>query len=474
MNTQQQLKKIKATPPPTGQDLTKKSLEKLPPYDLEAEQAVLGAILLDNQAIFTALEFMEPDDFHRKSHQKIFEAMLMLIDERTSEADLLTLRDELERRDQLTDIGGPAFLASLVDQVPTAANIEYHAKLIHEKAIIQQLFNNSIEIASRCLDDSEPAGELLENAEQKIFAIADKRIKQGFISISPVIDESVDYLEEICKKGNRIIGVPTGFQDLDNQTAGLHPSELIILAGRPSMGKTSLCLGIADYVSITQKLPSGLFSLEMSQRELGLRLLSLRTRIDLHKIRTGRLIDEDWDHIFDAQQLIRSAPFYIDDTPALQLLELRAKARRLKREKDIQLLLIDYLTLIRPNQRYDSEYREVTEISRSLKALAKELDMPILVLSQLNRDCEKRADKRPQLSDLRASGAIEQDADVVLFIYRPEVYGIEGTEGLAEIIIGKQRNGPTGSVQLAFLKEYTRFENLETMREETEEPEQVF
>jgi len=346
--------------------------------------------------------------------------------------------------------------------VPTAANIESHAKVVHEKAILRNLLNASVEIATRCYDEMELAGEVLESAEQKVFSIADSHIKQGFVAVGPIIDESVDYLDDICHRDGSVIGVSTGFLEVDAMTSGLQPSDLIILAGRPSMGKSSMAFQFAHYGSVKQGIPTGIFSIEMSKRQIGLRLLSLDAKIDLYRIRSGLLNDDEWQRVVLAQQRIRNAPLYIDDTPAIQLLELRAKARRLKREKEIQLLLIDYLTLIRVNQRFDNENREVTEISRSLKALAKELNIPVVALSQLNRDCEKRADKRPQLSDLRSSGSIEQDADVVLFIYRPEVYGIEGSEGLAEIIIGKQRNGPVGVIQLAFTKEHTRFENLET------------
>jgi replicative DNA helicase len=441
--------------------LTKKSLEKLPPYNLEAEQAVLGAILLDNTAIHKSLEIFDPDDFYRKSHHKIFNAMLELMD-RGDAVDLLLLRDELERRRELDEVGGPAYLAALVDQVPTAANIEFHAKVVHEKAIARNLLNASIEIATRCYDDSEDVNDILGDAEQKIFSIAEGKIKQGFTALDEIVKKGYEHIEELAERKSLVTGVPTGFLELDYMTSGLQSSDLIIVAARPAMGKTSLCLNMAQHIGVREQSPTAIFSLEMSKEQLGIRLLCAESRLNSHNVRIGKLYDEDWERLAHASEVLSKAPIYIDDTPALSILDMRAKAKRLKLEKDLRIIIVDYLQLMQSRFRHENRQQEITEISRSLKALAKELDVPVIALSQLSRAVEQRTDKRPQLSDLRESGAIEQDADVVMFIYRPEVYGIDGAEGLAEIIIGKQRNGPVGSVQLAFIKEYTRFENLET------------
>jgi replicative DNA helicase len=440
--------------------LTKKSLEKLPPYNLEAEQAVLGAILLDNTAIHKALEVFDSDDFYRKSHQKIFNAMLELID-RSDAVDLLLLRDELERRRELEEIGGPAYLAALVDQVPTAANIEFHARVVHEKAIARNLLNASIEIATRCYDDSEDVNDILEDAEQKIFSISEGKIKQGFTTLEEIVRRGFEHIEELAERKSWVTGVPTGFVDLDYMTSGLQPSDLIIIAARPAMGKTSLCLNMAQYIGVRAQIPTAIFSLEMSKEQLGIRLLCAESRLDSHNVRIGKLGDEDWQRLAHASEILSKAPIYIDDTPALSILDMRAKAKRLKLERDLGIVIVDYLQLMQARFRHENRQQEITEISRSLKALAKELNVPVVALSQLSRAVEQRTDKRPQLSDLRESGAIEQDADVVMFIYRPDVYFEDAPEGTAEIIIGKQRNGPIGIVQLAFIKQYTRFENLE-------------
>jgi replicative DNA helicase len=447
--------------------LAKKSLEKLPPYNIEAEQAVLGAILLDNPAVHKALEIFDPEDFYRKSHYKIFDAMLALLD-RGDVVDLLVLRDELDRRRELDEIGGPAYLAALVDQVPTAANIEFHAKIVHEKAIARSLLNASIEIATRCYDDSESVDDILADAEQKIFSISEGKIKRGFTPLSEIVEQGYKRIEELAERKSLVTGVPTGFIELDHITSGLQPSDLIIIAARPSMGKTSLCLNIAQYVGVKEQIPTAVFSLEMSKEQLGVRLLCAEARLNSQNVRIGNIEGDDWDRLAHAVAILSNAPIFIDDTPAITILEMRAKAKRLMLEKGLGMVIVDYLQLMQTRTRHENRQQEITEISRSLKALAKEMNVPVVALSQLSRAVEQRTDKRPQLSDLRESGAIEQDADVVMFIYRPEIYGIEGTDGLAELIIGKQRNGPVGSMQLAFVKEYTRFENLETHRQPEE------
>lgn len=453
--------------------LTKKSLEKLPPFDLETEQAVLGAILLDNTAIFKALEIFDPSDFYRPSHQKIFEAMLRL-NERGDVIDLLLLRDELERRHELEDVGGPAYLVSLVDAVPTAANIEFHARIVHEKAIARKLLTASIEIATRCYDNAEDVNDILEDAEQKVFEISEGRIKQGFTPLSEIVKDGFEKIEELSVRKSLVTGVPTGFVELDEMTSGLQPSDLIVVAARPSMGKTSLCLNIAQHIGVHEKKPTAIFSLEMSKEQLGIRLLCAEARLNSHDVRIGNIQDDDWERLAHASEILSQAPIYIDDTPALSILEMRAKAKRLKMEKGLEAVIVDYLQLMQPRVRRENRQQEITEISRSLKTLAKELHVPVIALSQLSRAVEQRTDKRPQLSDLRESGAIEQDADVVMFIYRPDVYFNDAPEGVAEIIIGKQRNGPIGTIQLAFIKEYTRFENLDAHHYPAEEGGGVF
>ncbi len=441
--------------------LTKKSLEKLPPFNLDAEQAVLGAILLNNQSIFKALEIFHPADFYRSSHHKIFKAMLDL-NERGDEIDLLVLRNELERRGELEEVGGPAFLAGLVDVVPTSANIEFHARIVHEKAIARRLLNASIEIATRCYDDSEDVIGILEEAEQKIFEISEGQIKQAFSPLSEIVQSGFEKIVQLAEQKSLVTGVATGFVELDKLTSGLQPSDLIILAARPAMGKTSFCLNIAQHIGVKEQVSTAIFSLEMSKEQLGIRLLCGQARLDSHNVRIGNLQEDDWERLTHAAEVLSKAPIYIDDTPALSILEMRAKAKRLKMEKNLGVIMVDYLQLMQPRSPRENRQQEITEISRSLKTLAKELHVPVIALSQLSRAVEQRTDRRPQLSDLRESGAIEQDADIVMFIYRPDVYFDDAPEGMAEIIIGKHRNGPIGTVPLAFIKQYTKFENLES------------
>ena len=461
METPPKRKKKPAENAQTMEDLTKKSLQKLPPFNLEAEQAVLGAILLDNNALFKALEIFHPTDFYRASHKKIFEAMLTL-NERGDVIDLLLLRDELERGSHLEQIGGAAYLMSLVDAVPTAANVEFHARIVHEKSLARRLLNSSIEIATRCYDDSEDATSILEAAEQKIFEISEGQIKQAFTPLSVIVQDGYQKIEELAEKKSLVTGVPTGFIELDRMTSGFQPSDLIILAARPAMGKTSFCLNIAQHIGVKEQIPTAVFSLEMSKEQLGIRLLCGESRLDSQRVRIGDLEADDWERLTHASEILSKAPIYIDDTPAISILEMRAKSKRLKMEKGLGVVMVDYLQLMQPRTPRENRQQEITEISRSLKQLAKELHVPVIALSQLSRAVEQRNDRKPQLSDLRESGAIEQDADIVMFIYRPEVYFDDAPEGIAELIIGKQRNGPVGSVELAFIKQYTRFENLET------------
>jgi replicative DNA helicase len=449
--------------------VSKKTFEKLPPHDIDAEQSVLGAILIDNEALYKALELLRPEDFYHLPYSKVFACMLAL-SEQDEIIDFLTLKSELERRGQLEDVGGPPAIAALVDIVPTAVNVEFHARIVHEKSIARRLLNASLQITARCYSDSEEVDQLLEDAERLIFDISETRVREGFSPLKTVIKDSFKTIENLYDKKGFITGIPTGFIELDRLTSGLQSSDLIIIAGRPSMGKSSFCLNIAQHVGVKERISTAIFSLEMSKEQLGIRLLCSEARVDSHRVRTGYVAREDWPRLSAAAETLSAAPIFIDDTPAMSVLEMRAKSRRLKAEYGLGLLVVDYLQLMRSTRRHENRQQEVTEISRSLKALAKELNVPVIALSQLSRAVESRSDRKPQLSDLRESGSIEQDSDVVLFIYRPDAYDSEEQEGIAEIIIGKQRNGPVGMVQLAFIKEYTRFENLETSHQGSGQP----
>jgi replicative DNA helicase len=432
-----------------------------PPFNLDAERAVLGAVLVQNASLYAALELFDPEDFYRLNHRKIFEAMLTCLEQQGA-VDLLVLRDELERRKQLEEIGGPAYLAELVDQVPSAANITFHAGIVHEKAISRRLMNASIQIACRCHDDQEPASVILEDAQNMIFNVAQGHVKQGFVSSGVLVKQSFELLEELAEKKQVVTGVPTGYTEIDYLTTGLQPSDLIILAARPSMGKTALALCVGRYTGAKHQIPTAIFSLEMSKEQVGMRLLCSEAKVNYRKLIAGQVQEGDWERLAYAAEVLAKAAIHIDDTPALNILEMRAKAKQLKMKHGLGLVIVDYLQLMTTRRRQENKQQEVTEISRSLKALAKELNVPVLALSQLSRACETRTDKRPILSDLRESGAIEQDADVVMCIYRDEVYYPETPDkGLAEILFRKQRNGEIGTAYLSYLKEYTRFENLE-------------
>jgi replicative DNA helicase len=433
------------------------SLEKLPPQNLDAEQSVLGAILLDNHALNRALELLSPDDFYKEAHRRIFQAILDLY-ERNEAIDLVTLTETLRRRNDLEGVGGSAYLTELVNAVPTAANISHHAKIVHEKSLVRQLIRTTTEIATRGYESTERIEELLDYAEQRIFGIADAKMQPTFHHVREVVKESFELIERRYEQKENVTGVPTGFAELDDLTAGLHPGDLIIIAGRPGMGKTALALNIAQHAAIDKHKPVAVFSLEMAREQLVIRMLCAEARVDAHKLRSGYLGAADWPKLTAAAGRIADAPIFIDDTAALTVLELRAKARRLKRDQGLQMVIVDYLQLMRGRGEADTREQEISEISRSLKALAKEMRVPVIALSQLSRAVESRTERRPQLSDLRESGAIEQDADLVMFVYRPEVYGqTDENRNMAKIIVSKQRNGPTGDVDLVFLKEYTRF-----------------
>ncbi|HLB95091.1 MAG TPA: replicative DNA helicase [Nitrospiria bacterium] len=448
-------------------------ISKLPPQNVEAEQSVLGAILLDNNALNKALEILNPDDFYKEAHKRIFKTILDL-NERNETIDLITLTDYLKGRNELEQIGGASYLTSLVNSVPTAANVRQHSKIIHEKALLRNLINVATEIVTQGYEGSGRVEDLLDQAESSIFGISERKIRPSFVPLKEIVKGSFETIERLYERKERVTGVPTGFTDLDEITSGLQPSDLIVIAGRPSMGKTSLALGIAQYAGIEKRLTTAVFSLEMSKEQLVMRMLCSEGRVDAHKLRSGYLGRADWPKLTTAAGRLTEAPIFIDDSPALSVLEMRAKARRLKAERGLDLIIVDYLQLMRGRGEADTREQEISEISRSLKALAKELHLPVVALSQLSRAVESRTDRRPVLADLRESGAIEQDADVVIFIYRDEIYRqTDENKGLADIMISKQRNGPVGIRKMAFIDRYTRFENLERGHEHEEEASRV-
>jgi replicative DNA helicase len=438
------------------------SLHRLPPQNLDAEQSILGGILLDNQALNSALEILEHRDFYSESHRKIYAAILDLF-ERNEPCDLITLSNILKDKKQLDQVGGMAYLASLVDNVPSAANVVYYAKIVKEKAILRRLIGAATEILTKSYNTGADIDEVLDEAEHVIFEISENKIRPAFFPLKSIIKDSFKTIEKLYERKELITGVPTGFEKIDDLTSGLQKSDLIIVAGRPSMGKTAFALNIAQYAATEGGIPVAIFSLEMSKEQLALRMLSTAAKVDSQRLRKGFLGETDWPKLTTAAGRLSEALIFIDDTPAITALEMKAKARRLKAESGLGLIILDYLQLMRGGTYKDSREQEISEISRSLKALAKELSVPVIALSQLNRKVEDRTNRRPHMADLRESGAIEQDADVIAFIYRDEVYNKSEDnpeKGLAEIIIGKQRNGPTGMVKLAFLEKYTCFENL--------------
>jgi replicative DNA helicase len=440
---------------------------RVPPQSVDAEESVLGAILLDNSAIDRVTGVLQPDDFYRESHRKIYRAMQALAD-RSEPADLVTLGEVLRGRGELTDVGGAAYLAELAERVPTAANVAYYAKLVRDKAVLRNLITTATSIAERGYAGQE-VKELLDRAEQEIFALSDREVRPAFVRLDGLLNSTFDTIERLFENKQAVTGVTTGFADLDRLTAGLQPSDLVIVAGRPSMGKTALCMNIAENAALKADAGVAIFSLEMSKEQLAMRMLCSQAHVDLKRVRTGHLNDAEFGELAKAAANLSEAKIFIDDTPALTVLELRAKARRLSRDPtaNLKLVIVDYLQLMRSSEGKDSREQEISEISRSLKALAKELHLPVLALSQLNRQVENRHPPKPRLADLRESGAIEQDADVIAFIYREEVYDEDTPrKGIAEIIVAKQRNGPLGNVDLAVLREYPRFENYAMAPEE--------
>ena len=434
--------------------------EKALPHNLEAERSILGAILIRNDAFNVAAELIDADDFYRDAHRRVFDKMVDL-NERGQAIDLVTLRDELSRSGDLDPVGGPAYISSLADGVPRSTNVEYYARIVKERATLRNLIAAAIRIQGDAYAAREDASVVLDRAEQEIFSIAEGRINSGFVPLSELAEAGFGTIERLQTVQSAVTGVPTGFADIDEMTAGLQPADLVIVAARPSMGKTAFALNIGAHVGTGGERTVGVFSLEMSKEQLFLRMLTSAAQIDSHRFRTGLLTEADYGRLSDAMSSLADARVYIDDTPSLGVLEMRAKSRRLKAEHGLDLVVIDYLQLMQGRGRFENRNQEIASISRSLKALAKELDVPVVALSQLSRAPESRGDKRPQLSDLRESGALEQDADVVMFIFREDMYEeTPENENVAEIIIGKQRNGPTGTVKLAFLKQQTRFVDL--------------
>ena len=443
------------------------SLEKTLPHSTEAERAVLGAILLDNDILDQAAEMLKSDDFYVEGHRTVFSTMLALATS-SKAIDSLTLREELQRSDSLEAVGGVVYIASLLDGVPRISNVEHYANIIREKSLLRRLVHSANEILVRSFSDEEDPGHLLEAAEKAIFEIGQEKIRGGFVELPEILAATYKHIEALHDRKELVTGLPTGFTELDQLLSGLQPSDLIIIAARPGLGKTSLALNIAQHLAVRENKVAGVFSLEMSAHQLGMRLLCSEARVDSHKMRSGYLSKEDWKALAKATSRLSQVQMFIDDTPGITILEMRSKARRLKAQHGLDLLIVDYLQLMSGvtsgRSRAENRQQEISTISRSLKGLAKELDLPLIAISQLSRAPEqRRGDHRPQLSDLRESGSIEQDADVVLFIYRQDFYkreeDLDEEDSYAQIIIGKQRNGPVGTVKLAFVDQWTRFEN---------------
>lgn len=437
---------------------------KIPPYSITAEQSVIGALMLDKQSWDKVADFLIEDDFYRRDHQLIYRAIKILA-EKQSPLDVITLSETLEQLGWLEECGGLAYVATLAKETPSAANIVAYAEIVREKSVLRQLITSGSDIADLAFyPQGRQTIELIESAEQKVFHIADqyRRKGTGFSPIKPLLAKAIDRIEMLFQKEGHITGASTGFNDFDDLTSGMQPSDLVIVAGRPSMGKTTFAMNIAEHVAIKEQVPVAVFSMEMPGEQLAMRMISSLGRIDQHRVRTGKLEDDEWPRMTSAINILAETKLYIDDTPAMTPTEVRARCRRLARENDgkLGLVVLDYLQLMQ-SPGSESRVNEISDISRSLKALAKELNVPVIALSQLNRSLEQRPNKRPIMSDLRESGAIEQDADVIVFIYRDEVYNKDTTDkGTAEIIIAKQRNGPIGTTRLTFLGQYTRFENF--------------
>ena len=439
--------------------------ERTLPHNLEAERSVLGTILVHNDAFNVAAELIDSKDFFRDAHRRVFDTMVDL-NERGQAIDLVTLKDELARSGHLEEVGGAAYIAALADGVPRSTNVEHYARIVKERATLRNLIGSANKIVGMAYRAEQDADTLLDQAEQEIFAIAEDRIHTGFVPLKDLVQDGFSTIEKLQEQKGLVTGIPSGFSDIDKLTSGFQPADLVLVAGRPSMGKTSFVLNIAQYVGLKTDRSVGFFSLEMSKEQLFIRMLTAEAEIDAQRFRGGYLSEQDYGKISTVLGRLSEAKVFIDDSFGMGVLEMRAKARRLKAEHGLDLLVVDYLQLMQGRGRFDNRNQELAAISRSLKSLAKELDVPVVALSQLSRAPESRSDRRPQLSDLRESGALEQDADVVMFIFREEHYDpTPENENLAELIIGKQRNGPTGTVKLAFIKQHTRFKNLSPVQE---------
>lgn len=441
-------------------DRSAEELQKVPPQQIEAEQSLLGGILIESQGLPAALEVLRGEEFYRDAHRTIFQAFQELF-QRTEPIDLITTTEYLTEKNQLDKVGGATYLASLTEMVPSAANVAAYARIIHDKALLRKLIQTANEITALCYGGGKNVEEILDQTEAAIFAVTESRIRTSYSPLKDIVKKSIENIERFQEYREMVTGVASHYTDLDKLTAGFQPSDLIIIAARPSMGKTALALSIARNVAMVGGIPVGVFSLEMSKEQLAMRLLCAEARVDSHKIRTGFLSQQECVKMLNAAGKFMDTPMYIDDTPAISVLELRAKARRMKADRGLGLVVVDYLQLMQGRQGVERREQEISDISRSLKGLAKELNVPVIALSQLNRKVEERNQKRPLLSDLRESGAIEQDADVIAFIYRDEVYNKDSPDkGIAEIEISKHRNGPIGRVKLKYIDTYTRFENL--------------
>lgn len=442
--------------------------ERIPPQNLEAEQSVLGSMIIERDAVYIAAELLAERDFYRTAHQKIFEAIIAL-SEKGEPVDLVTLSDELQRRRCLDEVGGISYLGALAGAVPTAANVRYYAQIVHEKAVLRSLIHTATGIVSRCYEGPPDVEEFLDEAEQQVFQIGRQGTHQGFSTMKDVLVQAWDRIEQLFDNKKGVTGLPTGFTDLDHMTAGLQNADLIVIAARPSMGKTTLALNIAQHITVKEKKTAAFFSMEMSKDQLAQRLLCAQARIDAQNLRKGYLTQEDWQKLTRAVGPLSDASLFVDDTASLSVMEIRAKARRLKADKGLDAVFVDYLQLMRGYSRSENRQQELSEISRALKALAKELSIPVIALSQLSRAVEKRTPPLPILSDLMESGGIEANADVVLFIYRDAYYYKKDSKkgNIAEIIVAKQRNGPTGEIELVFQDRFTMFANV--AREEIKE-----
>jgi replicative DNA helicase len=451
-----------------GVESSLQHIDKIPPQSVEAEMATLGAMLIDEKAIPEILEYIDESAFYKEEHAIIFNSIVSLFDIR-KKIDILTVSDNLSKKKMLERVGGTSYLTTLADFVPSSANAGHYARIVKEKAILRSLIQSATTIISSVYKGEEEVSAILDRAEKLIFEISDRRVEGGYVHIKDIIKDGIELIESLYHKKSHVTGIPTGFKDFDLKTAGLQKGDLIVAAGRPSMGKSAFVSSIASYVAVEEKTPVAIFSLEMSKEQLMQRFLCSQAKVEVNRVRTGFLAPSEWPLLTSAAGKLSEAPIYIDDTPTLNIFELRAKARRLKAHHNIQLLAIDYLQLIRGMGRIDSRQQEISEISQGLKALAKELDLPIIAVSQLSRAVESREGHRPKLSDLRESGAIEQDADVVILLFREEYYNpTEDNKGIAEVIIAKQRNGPVGSLNLTFLREYTKFVDMAREKELSE------